>query len=1524
MTIHRTDIEKALDEMISNEEGMTFQGLAVVLAKQRWPELIASERHNDHGLDAYAPASPAPDRIGKGLACSLTAKLGKVRGDIRTFRKHVNDVGILLFATPKTVTRQTADSWKKAIWKEFSIELQVLPREDIITALLLPNNASICQSHLKLQGPIEPTLEEWIRKTQEAAAEVVSAWVASLRLAEKPKIALQSVELDGAGHETREVLSLERLHQALSQSRRIVLEAPAGRGKTTTLVQLAERHRDRGELAFLVSLPSWVKSNKGILEFITGTPAFQSRGINAAALSKIHQAMPYSFLLNGWNEISERYSDEAVHALADLERDYPKAGIIVATRSHHIRPPLQGSLRARLLPLNPRQRAEYLKQIAGSRASGLISQLESDRVLDDLTRTPLILAAITDIYLLGAPIPRTKSGVLGAIMRLVEESSEHRDHLAHPPLRGGSRYYLIDLAVLMTAQGSVMLEEEEARSVVSSVSQRLQVGGQIASLPEPAEILNELCAHHVLERLEYPSAAFRFQHQQFQEWYASQMLRKRLLELVDISDPDTDRSFISQYMNIPGWEEPLRMVAEEIGKPSPDAQKMLQAGKKLVEWGLRVDPVFAAALARLCGHAVWTEVRDAVKGCLQSWYLTGGDSHRECALAGMLVSGSDEFKDILLPLFTSNDQQVRLSTYRSAGELHVSSLGENWNQVVRTWQEDHLADFIGEMMRDPSMAGIAEEFGRTDPSFKVRAASLRELEWVNATEALGRVLASYEESVFEEVLRQRMLNAIPPEIQARALRAYGNLLQKAENPKERLRIRFSIEKIGGERVVEGMKEELAKWPPGKIDDGDEMLVKSAIELIQKNDPDWASHWVAERIVSGSLWYDRWKSFISNIPESFRQDLIKKMEDGSLNQRDSDAIVSVLAATSDVELAGHVFSRLCSLRTEAPIRSPETSEKFWNVARRLQGLFRAMPLSTAVSGMMGRLSSKFKPVEYEIAIELFGPGGVEKSDLKEQLSDELRQTLRRYFKQGIEFALAQDDYHGRLKGDSAIALAKVGDPEDMVDLNRLIRADIERKRRGIEARRKGDLGPAAEGAPMSWSNWHINAVECLDPDNAEGLLVKLLNESEYQEDAAKALIRLARIPSPEDPSSLKRPDYSAIWHARSEQQMVGFSEDRRLRYTGAIKQIISTLMEQRSKSGAPEQLTGRVKSLGRILAILDGRDSADLVTDIMALPGQWDGYARAEALEALLFNGTRLQADAALKVINPTINDNLQSGGFHDQQSNFLLQRCLCLLPFLDPPSAGIARIKEIVSGTQVPIYDLRGIVAALGNSRSDEALNLLVELASKYEGGLRHIMGEWIDAIASLGTTGSKKILLSYVDPDIENFRGGQHLEYHERERLILHIAEAARSEQAIRDRLYQLCGRQLPLAGRNLLAGVMGMLGTTEDLIAGLNLIHDQTNPSIPYGLSHGLENVFLGKRPYGSGGNAYTIEPISANEIRERLFEMVLGDDNRKRSAWELLGQIESWRLKYGRPNGEPRHPAFDSGKLWPPCLKLEIARQ
>ncbi|MBK8172688.1 MAG: hypothetical protein IPK60_20435 [Sandaracinaceae bacterium] len=57
--------------------------------------------------------------------------------------------------------------------------------------------------------------------------------------------------------------------------------------------------------------------------------------------------------------------------------------------------------------------------------------------------------------------------------------------------------------------------------------------------------------------------------------------------------------------------------------------------------------------------------------------------------------------------------------------------------------------------------------------------------------------------------------------------------------------------------------------------------------------------------------------------------------------------------------------------------------------------------------------------------------------------------------------------------------------------RLIRADIERVRRGRAAHSAGDRGPRGHGGARSYANWHIAAVMDLNGAGAEQVLTDLL-------------------------------------------------------------------------------------------------------------------------------------------------------------------------------------------------------------------------------------------------------------------------------------------------------------------------------------------------------------------------------------------------------------------------------------------------
>ena len=149
------------------------------------------------------------------------------------------------------------------------------------------------------------------------------------------------------------------------------------------------------------------------------------------------------------------------------------------------------------------------------------------------------------------------------------------------------------------------------------------------------------------------------------------------------------------------------MVAEEIGVRSagaPSDPDVVRAGKLLIEMALSIDPIFAGELSHLCGKVVWKEVRSVLGERLRSWYGVADENHRQCALAGMFATGSDDFIDIILPLLTSDNQQVRLTTYRTGAEFHLSSLGPEWQNIVKGWEEDARIEFVWEVtIMDPKI-----------------------------------------------------------------------------------------------------------------------------------------------------------------------------------------------------------------------------------------------------------------------------------------------------------------------------------------------------------------------------------------------------------------------------------------------------------------------------------------------------------------------------------------------------------------------------------------------------------------------------------------------------------------------------------------------------------------------------------------------------------------------------------------------------------------------------------------------------
>ena len=1234
MAVLRIDIERALEELVSQEEGMRFQGLAVVLGKQRWPEFIANERKNDFGLDAYAPPSLTGERVGKGLAASITATLGKVSTDAKTAKKNYPALKVLLFVTPGKVGNATRMEWAKKIFEDHGVELHVLGREDIITEMMLPKNAWLCASHLHLNVDAEPHVTDLIDRTRRAADIVTQNW--ACRTKGHPLIDLTAVRLDRDGAETSEELSIEEIDQALGQSGRIVLEGPAGRGKTTTLIRLAQ-HKRRAGIPVIVDLSSWTTSQRRILDYVAGMTAFEAEALTFRDLVGVQETEPFLFLLNGWNEIAESGSAQANVALRELERDFPSAGIIVATRAHHLAPPLPGATRLRLLPLRPVQRADYLTRRLGTKGAELRTRIDADPSLEGLTRTPFVLSEVASLFEADAEIPSTKFGVLTEVLRLHEQREEHRHSLHATPICAQHMDYLKALATEMTERGAVGLSERDARTVVAGIAGDLVDSGQIERVGAPT-VLATLTAHHVLERVDYPETTLRFEHQQLQEYCAALELRTRLLELTD-DEPDATERFTAEYVNRPAWDEPLRMIAATLAEQTGDDgadKRRARAGRKLVDMALRVDLVFAGEIARFCGAVIWNEVRAVVGKRFRDAHALPDGNHQQYALAAMLATGADDFRDIIGPIFSGQDRQLALRTYRYSPDIRVSSLGSRWLEQMRGWSEQARSDFVSAVLRHRVDDEVAS-FAAQDNSLAVKKAAVFGLMWIGCDRALVPVLESMNPQDFEDVA---LTNAdlMPSAVRPKAIVAMRNFIERATDHPARLRTALHLIEFG-EPVPDSMLKDLMAVVPG--DDMRNLgpsYIGPALAQLHGTDPAWTNEWVSNRIADGVLaGHEEWLPFAPVIPDPPLAACLHRLETEDLGDasREREQITAFIVAQADATLAAEVFSKLRELQRRADAE-PGSRNKFERqVRRQLETVFRLLPGDLVAAGVLSSVTIG-DPLDIKVAADLLNR--VARPDLEplHVADDELRACLRAYLKDSVDLVLRQDDFNGNEKADMASALAQVGRPQDMADLVTLIRADIERMQQGRAARAAGECGPLADGACVCYTEGHVDAVTQLDPAGAEPVLIELLSEPEYRCDVARAMA--CEFLPKRDGSFHGRVRYDLMWAAREAPTPSLDGAERRGRFVAALQAEITRLREQ-SQDGTPAR---GLNELTRALAALDGRDSAETVLDVIAMCNRSAHSVCVDAAEHLLTAGVVLPADTTFALLNSIAAQTAQS------------------------------------------------------------------------------------------------------------------------------------------------------------------------------------------------------------------------------------------------------------------------------------------
>lgn len=380
-----------------------------------------------------------------------------------------------------------------------------------------------------------------------------------------------------------------------------VIEAVPGAGKTTTVLQFAAYLLDNvtAVIPVFVSLPDWLVESKDIFEYLAARPAFGPR-VTANHLRVLAEQGRIILLFDGWNELAGEALERGRRKLGNVCSDYPRIGLVVSTRTHVLMPSVPAFRTVTIRKLTGEQRAQIVQCARGEDTSTFLDHIVAHPELDDITRVPLYLRALLSLAD-KEPLPETKEALLRAFIETHEQNEDHKGPLGDV-LQDCHRRYLEEIAVALIQSGTTTLGEEHARRVVAQTGRSLEQDGQIGRPPEPRDALVTLSGHHLLVRTgTNEGEIFSFQHQQFQEWFASRYVERLILDAGGTASEVRER-LCAEIIDIRSWEEPVLFAIDRLGR-GDDFE--VAAAANVAVWTLGIDPMFAAAMIQRAGSGVW-------------------------------------------------------------------------------------------------------------------------------------------------------------------------------------------------------------------------------------------------------------------------------------------------------------------------------------------------------------------------------------------------------------------------------------------------------------------------------------------------------------------------------------------------------------------------------------------------------------------------------------------------------------------------------------------------------------------------------------------------------------------------------------------------------------------------------------------------------------------------------------------------------------------------------------------------------
>lgn len=1272
-------------------------------------------------------------------------------------------------------------------------------------------------------------------------------------------------------------VSTSALAIALSDLDDLILVAPPGMGKTTTLFQIAEEMLADGNASpIVVPLGDWSTDDSSLLESILKRPAF--RGISEDDLRAASAKPGVILLLDGWNELDVAARKRLGVQVARLQAELPELGLLISTRKQALDVPISGA-RINLLPLSERQQLDIANALRGEVGVRMVDQAWRTAGVRELVTIPLYLTKLLTLPEC-APFPATKEELLRRFVAVHEEDVQRAEALVEVT-HGLHQRFLEDLAARATISANTTIAESAARKCVSDTGNVLVEEGQITEKPQPNTVLEALVSYHVLMRVGDP-AGYSFQHQQFQEWYASHFVE--CLMLASVGDAASREKMQVDVLNQPAWEEAILFACERLARGGQNQQEACGAATLAA---FEVDPMLAAEMISRSTDGIWKRVGSNIQGLVERWHTPGTVDR---ALRFMMISGRPEFLNRVWPLIAHENDQVHLSALRAGKHFRPSLLGSDASKRLEALSPGIRRNVLHEIAFNSGMDGLdlATAIAKDDPDPEVRAMVVDALAFRRADRHVADLLCRADEKTFDLVAQRGLIDDTDDEHVKRGLAAARERQRKQGlSAYERLR---TIVYGEGEEDFSG---ELARIiGEMEVDEQHDAIVHLVYEARKRYSRAIADG-LLQRVRAGrTLFYGADDLLASSNLILEDQELLNiVLSDTHRRDNRAEAAASVMGPQSVGCVIETVLEAKKHLRDASGNYDEAAVDRYHDLLARIGHV----PGKSLIAAVRAR-STQMGCEEMANLAELISRHPEGDDDHCRPFDVDARATIGGLAEEWGNRMLASTDAT-RWQLASVAELVTLAPSVNLLQLlKRLLDEELRRYRMFREEATAicWRRGRATNEARMLYTNGYQRAFQAINAAETAVLMREYLHDEYFGENAARVL---AAQWTAANESINGRRFRGGVDFSRVEEKRASHASDPAA--TSAEADAIFSAIQPLIADDATEEQKKHAVALGVVAVQLPHGQRGATIQKLISLAPR---RSRATLLQNLILSGENIDIEMVKNGIAEVFEAaKAQKWILSDSHE---LKEWLRLLPFANTPAEAFAVVRSLPDD-QRRVDRLEEMIRGFGVAPGDDAENVLFQLAEADP--KLYANDAWRDAAIRRGTLSAAR---RFVDLAANGAFEGKRTDswYMSRQ-----IGALINEHPELRKHVYQFLKDGAKTPGLALLGEAVAEAPDADGLLLLLNIETEQKHSFISRSM---IEKIVTEHRPSEDWKGAYEVVPLPAVELRRKLFAMTT-DGGPTDVATRWLNQIDKIRDEYGAPDSEPRHPDLSSGKPWPIML-------